>query len=74
MVDGDTGFGSLEIDEKISVTVWKTILDSLNCEFQEVYTDYWQNILKEKESVWISIVYIFFPEMMQCIQNKEQGG
>lgn len=29
---------------------WKLIPDSLNCEFQEVYTDYWQNILKEKES------------------------
>lgn len=28
-------------------------------------------LLKEKESAWVNIVYTFFPEVMQCIQNKE---
>ena len=51
-------------------TVWKTILDSLNWEFREVCTDHWQSIRREKESAWISIVCTFFPEMMQCSQNK----
>ena len=58
----------------MSLIAWKIIPDSLNWEFQEVCTDHWQNILKEKESAWISIVYTFFPKMMQCIQNKERIG
>ena len=52
-------------------TVWKTILDSLNWEFREACTDHWQNIRKEKELAWTSIVYIFFPEMMQSFQNND---
>ena len=48
----------------------KIIPDSLNWEFQEACIDYWQNILREKESAWTSIVCTFFPEMMQCSQNK----
>ena len=40
-----------KVQRFMSRIAWKIIPDSLNCEFQEVYTDYWQSILKGKESV-----------------------
>ena len=56
--------------KSMSRTAWRNILDSLNLESHEVFIVPLQNILRGKGSAWISIVYIFFQETMQFIQNS----
>lgn len=49
---------------------WRSIRDSLNWEYSTACIVYWRSIPKEKGLVWITIVCIFFPEMMFCIHGS----
>ena len=55
------------LDEK---KAWLEAALEEGVEIHEACIDYWQNILRERESAGISIAYIFFRGMMRYSQNS----